>query len=80
MEILQALWPTAFKVKKKDATSLIVQIICMIILFAIASVAIWILVKIPIVGWIVGVVGGLLDLYALIGIVLCVLNYLDVLK
>ena len=39
-----------------------------------------ILAAIPVIGLIIGLVGGLVDLYVLIGIVLLVLDYLKVLK
>ena len=36
--------------------------------------------KIPVLGMIIGLVGGLVDLYVLVGVVLSVLDYMKVLK
>ena len=80
MDLLKTLWPFSFKVKEKDVTSLIVQLIVLIVVCAIAVVAIGILAKLPIIGWIVGIVGSLVGLYCLVGIVLCILQYCGMLK
>ena len=55
MDMLKMIWPLSFKVKEKDVTSLVVQLIVSIVVVAIAGVAIGILVKLPIIGWIVGI-------------------------
>ena len=80
MDMLKTLWPFSFKVKEKDVTSLVVQLIVLIVACAIACVAIGLLVRIPIIGWIIGIVGSLIGLYCLIGIVLCVLQFCGMLK
>ena len=80
MEFLKQLWPTPFKVQEKNVKSLIVQLIIFILLIAVFSVLIGILAMIPILGAVFAIVGSLVDLYSLIGIVLCVLNFFAVLK
>lgn len=88
MDILKKIWPTAFKVKAKDTAAMIIQIVVMLvialILPAVLGFAGAIIFVIPVVGpivvWALGIVGSLIGLYALVGIVLCVLNFLDVLK
>ena len=80
MDFLKTLWPTPFKVKEKDAKSLVVQLIIFIVLIALFSIGIGILINFPIIGPIFGIVGGLIDLYSLIGIVLCVVNFFGVLE
>lgn len=80
MEFLKQLWPTPFKVQEKDVKSLVVQLIIFILLIAVFSVLIGILALIPIIGIVFAIVGSLIDLYSLIGIVLCVLNFFAVLK
>ena len=80
MDLLKAIWPLSFKVQEKDVTSLVVQLIVLIVACAIAALAISLLVWIPIIGWIIGAVGGLVSLYCVIGIVLCVLQFCGVLK
>ena len=80
MDMLKTLWPFSFKVKEKDVTSLVVQLIVLIVACAIAGVAIGLLMWIPIIGWIIGIVGSLVGLYCVIGIVLCILQFCAVLK
>ncbi len=80
MDLLKTLWPTPFKIKPKDVGSFIVQLIVFAILCVVFSILIGVLAHIPVLGWIFGIVGGLVDLYCVIGIVLCVLKFLDVLK
>lgn len=46
----------------------------------VAGVLIGILDGIPIIGFIIKIVGGLVDLYVLVGMVLSVLDYMKVLK
>ena len=80
MEFLKTLWPTPFKVKSKDIGSLLVQLIIFVLVCVVASVLIAILSHLPIIGWIIGIVGGLIDLYCVVGVVLAVLKFCDVLK
>ena len=88
MDFLKKLWPTAFLVKAKDLTAMIVQIVILIIAGAILPIVTAILGLvlglIPVVGplvlGILGVLSGIVGLYCLVGIVLCVLNYFEVLK
>jgi hypothetical protein len=80
MDFLKTLWPTPFKIKPKDVTSFIVQLIIFALIIIVASILIGVLRAIPIVGWVFGIVGGLIDLYSLIGVILCICKFLDVLK
>ena len=80
MEFLQKLWPTPFKIEKGNVTSFVVQLIIFIVLTAVIAVLISLLAAIPIqiVGIIFSIVGSLMGLYTLIGVVLCVLRFLEV--
>lgn len=80
MDILQKVFPFSFKVKEKDVTSLIVSIIINIIVAAVGSLVLGLLSGIPIIGFLFAFVGGLMDLYAVVGIVLAVLIFLNILK
>ena len=80
MDTLKKVWPTAFNVKKKDVASLIIQILILLVIGIIAGVLIGVLAHLPIIKWIVGIAGALIELYCIVGIVLCVLNFCDVLK
>lgn len=70
----------AFRIKPKDVTSLVVQLVIFVVVCAVVGALIALLAKIPVLGILFGIVGGLLELYALIGIVLSVLVYFDMLK
>ena len=80
MDLMRKLWPTPFKIKAKDVVSFVVQLIIFIVVCAVGGILIGLLAGIPIVGIIFSILGGLLDLYGLIGIVLCVLVFLDIVK
>ena len=80
MDLLRKFWPTPFKIKAKDVVSFVVQLIIFIVVCAVGGILIGLLAGIPIVGIIFSILGGLLDLYGLIGIVLCVLVFLDIVK
>ena len=78
MDKLKQLFPLSFRgTEMKD---MIVSIILYIVVAAIASVLIWVVALIPIVNLVVGIVGTLVDIYVLVGIVLAVLSYFNVLK
>ena len=80
MDFLKTLWPTPFKIKEKDVTSFIVQLIIFIVVCAVVGLLIGILAKIPLIGIIFSLFGALVELYGLIGIVLCILQFVGVLK
>ncbi|MBQ8416069.1 MAG: hypothetical protein IJX13_04110 [Clostridia bacterium] len=80
MEMLQKLWPTPFKVKKGDVASLLIQLIIFLVVCVVIGFALGLLWWVPIVNIIAGILGALLELYSLVGIVLCLLKFFDVLK
>ena len=80
MDFLKALWPTPYKIKERDFASFIVQLVVFVVICAVVGLAIGICSAIPILGIIFWIVGGLLELYSVIGVVLCILQYLGALK
>ena len=80
MDLVKKIWPTPFKIRPKDVMSFVIQLIIFIVVCAVGGILIGLLAPIPIVGIIFSILGGLLDLYGLIGIVLCVLVFLDIVK
>ena len=88
MDLLKKIWAFYFTVKKKDVTSLVVNLIIWIIAAAIAGLVLWLATAItgwsPVVGWLVGIlvgiIGTVVEIYSLVGIVLSILNFCDVLK
>lgn len=79
MDILKTFFPFSFK-EKNAVADLVVNIIFYVVVGFIAGAAIWLLSKIPIIGVLISILGGAVDLYITIGIVLSVLHYTKVLK
>lgn len=80
MDLLKKIWPTPFKIRPKDVVSFVIQLVIFIVVCAIGGLLIGLLSGIPIAGIIFSILGGLLDLYGLIGVILCVLVFLDIVK
>ena len=80
MYLLKALWPTAYKIKEKDVRSFIVQLVIFGVFCIVVGFLIGLLAKIPIIGIVFSLVGALFELYSLVGIALCILNFLGVIK
>ena len=80
MDFLKKVWPTPFKIKDKDVVSFLIQLIIFIVICAVVGFLIGILAKLPIIGIVFSLVGGVVELYGLIGIVLCVLKFLGLVK
>lgn len=78
MDMLKKFWPTPFKVEKGNVVSLIIQLFIFLVICAVVGWLIGVLALIPVVGLLAGLVGALLEIYSLVGIVLCVLNFLGV--
>ena len=88
MDMLKKIWFYSFKVEKKNISSLVVNIIVWVVAAFIAGIVLWLASAltgwIPLVGGligiIVGILGGAVELYSLIGIVLSILVFADILK
>ncbi len=79
METLKKVFPLSFKYLKSIG-SLIWGIIVYCIVEVLLGVAIGICSKLPLIGWIVGMCGGLVGIYCLAGIVILLLAYFKVIK
>ncbi len=80
MDTLKKLWPTPFKIKEKDIASFLIQLIIFLVICAVAGVVIGLLAKIPLLGIIFSIIGALVEVYGLVGIVLCVLKFIGAVK
>ena len=76
MDILKKLWPTACAIKTKDVVSLVIQLVIFLVVCAVVGWLIAVLASIPVIGLIFTLVGALLEIYSIVGIVLCVLKFL----
>lgn len=79
MEALRKYFPFAFK-EKKDVAALVISIILHLVVGAVLGIAVALVSWIPLIGWLIGALMGLVDLYIFISIVLAVLDYLKVIK
>lgn len=80
MNFLKTVWPTPFKIERKNLVSFLIQLIIFVIICAVVGVLFGVLGSIPILGIIFWILGSLLEIYSIVGIVLCVLVFLDVIK
>lgn len=80
MDFLKKLWPTPFKIEKGNVVSFVVQLLVFLILTALFGWLIGLLGALPIVGIVFRIVGSLMGIYTLIGAVLCLLKFLDLVK
>lgn len=80
MDVLKKFFPFSFSVKKDDIVSLIINILIHLGAGAVLGWIFGLLAHIPLVGFIFGLVGGLVGLYLFVGIVIMVLDYFNVLK
>ena len=78
MDFLKKLWPTPFKIKKGDVVSFLIQLIIFVVVCAVVGWLIGVLAKIALIGVIFSIIGGAMELYGLIGIILCVLKFLGI--
>ena len=80
MDFIKKLWPTPFKIKKGNVVSFVVQLLIFLVLTALFGWLIGLLAALPIVGIVFGIVASLMSLYTVIGAVLCLLKFLDLVK
>lgn len=82
METLKKLFPYSFAKKKKKESlgDLIVKIIVYLLAGVLGGILIGILGNLPLIGFVLKILGGLIDFYVLVGIILAVLDYMNVLK
>ena len=78
MDTLKKFFPHAFKAA--EVKDLVIAIIIYLVIGFVGGLIIGLLSAIPFIGWLFSIVGGLLDLYTLIGIILAVLVFAKVLK
>ena len=77
MEILKQLFPFSYR-PRQSILDLAIFLLIQVLVAALALIVIGILAKIAIIGWIFGILGGLVTLYVVAGAVLAALNYFGV--
>ncbi len=78
MDFLKKFFPHAFKADELKA--FIISLVVYILIDVVCGLVIGLLAKIPVVGFIFGLLGSLIGLYAFIGVILSILVFVKVLK
>ena len=78
MDILKKFFPHAFKAN--DQTAFIITLVIYVLIDIVCGLVIGLLAAIPVIGFIFSLLGGLVGLYALIGVVLSILVFVKVIK
>lgn len=78
MDILKKLFHFSFRAT--DLSNLIVSLLVYIVIDIVCGVVIGLLAKLPLIGWLFGLVGSLVGLYATAGIIVAILVFFKVLK
>lgn len=78
MDSLKKIWPTPFKIKKGDLKSFLIQLIVFVVVCAVIGVLIGVLAKIPVVGIVAWIAGLVVEVYSIVGIVLCILKFFGI--
>ncbi len=79
MELLKKVFPYSFTEKKDLASAIILAVIHLVVGLVVGWI-IFLLAKIPVLGIIIGLLGGIVDLYVLVAIVLLFLDFFKILK
>ena len=79
MDLLKKVFPFSFAAKK-DLATLIIHILIYLVAGLIGGCIVGFLAKLPIIGFIFGLVGSLISIYGIAGIVLSCLDYFKILK
>lgn len=79
MDMLKKFFPFAFTAKA-DIAALVISILIQLVIGVVIGFVIGIVALIPIVNLLVGLVGGLADLYITASIIITLLDYFKVLK
>lgn len=78
--MLKKIWPTPYKIDKGNLVSFLVQLIIFVVLTTVVGWLIGVLAKVPVAGIIFGLIGALMEVYTVVGIVLCILRFVGALK
>ncbi len=78
MDTLKKLFPCAFK--STDTVKFITALIIYALIDIVCGLVIGLLSKLPLVGFIFGLLGGVVGIYATVGVVLSILVFLKLIK
>ena len=78
MDLLKKIFPFSFNAK--DVTALVIAIVLYVVGGGLVGLVFGLLSKIPLVGILFGIVGWLVGVFCLVGLVLAVLTYFNLIK
>ncbi len=80
MDMVKKIWPTPFKIKEKDVASFVIQLVIFLVVCAVVGWVIGKLSGIFIIGIVFAILGFAVEIYGLVGVILCVLQFIGKLK
>lgn len=78
MDMLKKIFPHAFRAN--GVTAFIITLVIYLLIDVVCGFVIGLLAKLPIIGFIFGLLGSLVGIYAFVGIVLSILVFVKVIK
>lgn len=79
MDTLKKLFPLSFR-EKKEVKDFIIVLVIYAVISIVCEIVFWLLGKIPLVGFLFGLVGWVVGLYIIGGVVLTILHFTGVIK
>ena len=76
MDKLTPYFPLNSRVKKGDIVSLVVTIVIYVVVAAVLCLLFGLLSGVPVLGFLIGIVGTLVWIYEIVGIVLAILSFI----
>lgn len=80
MDLLKRFWPAPFKIEEKNVASFVIRLVIFAVVCTVVGWLIGLLAKIYIIGVIFSLIGSLMEIYCLVGVALCILKFIGVIK
>ncbi len=74
---MKFIFPISYITKRENVGSLVIPIIIYLVIGSVFGFVNLLLGWIPVVGWLVGLITGMIGLYLLIGIIICIVRFFE---
>ena len=74
---MKFIFPISYITKRENVGSLVIPIIIYLVIGSVFGFVNLLLGWIPLIGWLVGLITGLIGLYLLIGIIICIVRFFE---